>query len=217
MSPLFIAAATVALSLAAFVPHAVPAWQKDVDGWDLKLSEAIHAYENRDTILDRRIDVFSVVLDPAAQVLGLLVVVATACATFALGRRRLALMVVLGVGGATLLGPVLKEIFERPPVDSPSDGEGSYSFPSGHALRSMAAACAMGLVAWTTRWRWPVIAAGAVIVLLTGVGVVYHEWHWVSDVLAGWCIAVAWLACVWFVLRPTGQHRRRWRVRGADA
>ncbi len=47
------------------------------------------------------------------------------------------------------------------------------------------------------------IVAGAAVVLLVGTGVVYHEWHWISDVLAGWCLAIAWLGCVWLALRPS--------------
>jgi undecaprenyl-diphosphatase len=188
------------LSIAALVATGVQAWNNDVASWDRQLSESIHAYENRDTFLDR-FDVFGFVLDPAMQILGLLVFVGAAVALVSSGYRRVALAFVVAIVGATALGVILKEAIARPPVD-PSPDAGGYSFPSGHALRSMVVALALAVIAWPTPWRWPVAAAGAITVGLTGIGVVYHEWHWASDVVGGWCIAVAWLACVWLALRP---------------
>ena len=144
---------------------------------------------------------FGLVLDPAGQVLGLLVFVGAVLALALSGYRRAALAFLLAIVGATALGVILKEAIARPPVDPSPDGDG-YTFPSGHALRSMALASALVLIAWPTRWRWPVAASGAIAVALTGIGVVYHEWHWASDVVGGWCVAVAWVACVWLALRP---------------
>jgi membrane-associated phospholipid phosphatase len=196
------AALAVGLPLVAFTPHAVQAWRKDVSAWDAWLSERIHALENRDTILGAYIDPFDVVLHPAVQLSGAIVVLVAIAATFWDGRRRLAITSLLAVGGAVVLGPVLKEVFERPPVD-PIGEQGGSAFPSGHALRSMAAASALGLIAWPTRWRWPVVFGAAVVVLLIGFAVVYHEWHWASDVLGGWSLALAWLGCVWLTVRPS--------------
>jgi membrane-associated phospholipid phosphatase len=195
------AALAVGLPLAAFAPHAVQAWRKEVSAWDAWLSERIHALENRDTILGAYVDPFDVVLHPAVQLLGAIVVLVAIAATFRDGRQRLAITSLLAVGGAVVLGPVLKEVFERPPVD-PSGEHGGSAFPSGHALRSMAAASVLGLIAWPKRWRWPVVFGAAFLVLLIGVAVVYHEWHWASDVLGGWSLALAWLGCVWLTLRP---------------
>ncbi len=199
-----IAGLAVALSLAAFVPHAVQAWQKEVSSWDVTLSQALHAYENRETILNSRLDLLAVPIHPAVHVLGLLVVLGVGCRLIADGHRRLGVTVVVTLVGATVLGMLLKEVFERPPVDPGGDG---YTFPSGHALRSMAGAAALAVVAWPTRWRWPAAVTGGLAVLLTGIGVVYHEWHWTSDVLAGWYIALAWFGCVWLALRPSLRTR----------
>jgi membrane-associated phospholipid phosphatase len=192
---LVIVALVVAASFAAFIPLAVQAWQEDAFAWDLELSEAIHAY-----VFDTYVDPFDLALHPGVQLLGLLVVVAVLAALLREGRRRAALFVALGVGGIVILGPVLKEVFGRPSIDP--DG-GPDSFPSGHALRSMAAAAVLGVVAWPTRWRWAVAVVGFLAVVLIGIAVVYHEWHWASDVLGAWLLVVAWLGCVWLALRPS--------------
>jgi membrane-associated phospholipid phosphatase len=190
----------IALSLAAFTPHAVTAWGNEVSSWDRTISEKIHEYENRETLLNTRVDVLGIVLRPLFHLAVLLAALAVAGVLAIQGRWRTSSAVVLTVVGATLLGILLKEVFARPPVDP--DGTG-HSFPSGHALRTMAAAGALGIVAQPTKWRRHVWIGGTIVVLLTGIAVVYHEWHWLSDVLAGWFVAIAWLGCVWIALRPS--------------
>lgn len=212
----------VVLPVALFIPLAVQAWNNEVASWDFRLSDWIHAYENRETVLDTWPRPLETVLSFRVQVLGFLLVAAVTLAIAVRGNRRLALFVGAGIVGATILGPVLKELIGRPPVDPSGDGGGDYSFPSGHALRSMAAGGAIAAVAWSSRWRWPVAIVCGLAVLVIGVAVVYHEWHWVSDVLAGWCIAIAWLGCVWLLLRPRDPRvrepgPRRGEVRSSEA
>ena len=177
---------------------AVQAWQEDAFVWDVEISEAIHAYENEDTVLDAYVDPFDLVLHPAVQVLGLVVVITVFAALLRGGRRRAAGFVALGVGGIVVLGPVLKELIGRPPIDP---GGGPDAFPSGHAIRSMAAASVLAVVAWATRWRWGVALVGGLAVVLIGIAVVYHEWHWASDVLGAWLFVVAWLGSLWLAMR----------------
>jgi membrane-associated phospholipid phosphatase len=215
--PALIAAAAVAVALAAFVPHAVEAWQKDVSSWDRNVSEAIHAYENRDTVLNRHFDVLALVLHPGVQILAALVALGAAVALSRHGLRRRGAMLLIGVVGATLLGPVLKEVFDRPPVDpggsaTSADVKSGDAFPSGHALRSMAVAASLAVAAWPTRFRWPVVVIGVVAVGLIGLAVVYHEWHWASDVIGGWAVAVAWIGCVWLALHPRATQTLQRRV-----
>jgi membrane-associated phospholipid phosphatase len=188
----------VVAPIGTFLPLALAAWQKHVFVWDRDVSNSIHAYENRTTILDRHLDPFDVVLRSPMQLLGLLVVVAVFAVLLARERRREALFIALGAGGATLLGILLKDLFERPPVEPGGNG---YTFPSGHAVRSMGAVATVAVVAWPTRWRWAASVLGTAAVVLIGIAVVYHEWHWASDVLAAWSLAVAWVTCVWLALR----------------
>lgn len=190
---------TVALPLALFAPHAVDAWRHDVADWDERLSVAIHDYENRDTLLNRHVDVLGLFLNPFWSVAGIVLVLAAALVVLRRGEARLAVAMVVALAGVLVLVPVLKELFDRPPVDPGGDGN---TFPSGHAARGIVEVTALTAATWPTRWRRFVAVAGIVFVLLVGVGVVYHEWHWISDVLAGWLLAIAWLGCVWLALRP---------------
>jgi len=70
------------------------------------------------------------------------------------------------------------------------------SFPSGHAVGSMALIAACSRLAWNTRHRWTVIAGGALFVALVGVSRVYLGYHYLSDVIAGWCLALGWVALI---------------------
>ncbi len=195
---LTIVALLVVASLAGFAPLAVRAWQKNAFTWDEDVSRWIHAYED-ETIFDAYVDPFDVVLHPSLQFLGALGVIAVLTALLRQRRRRAAVFVALAVGGMVVLGPIAKEI-----ISGPSTGAAEHAeFPSGHAIRSMAAGAALAVVAWPTRWRWQAAIVGALAVILIGIAVVYHEWHLASDVLGAWFLAIAWLGLLWMALRPS--------------
>lgn len=129
-------------------------------------------------------------------------------------RRRWAdaLFWVLAVGGAALLNLLAKRSFGRPRPDlwlsiAP---ETTYSFPSGHAMGSMALAMAVIVLAWPTRWRWPALIGGVFFVVMVGVSRLYLGVHYPSDIMAGWMASLAWVIGVSFVLygrltKPTPQ------------
>jgi undecaprenyl-diphosphatase len=112
--------------------------------------------------------------------------------------------VVLAIGGMLALDPVLKAVFQRPPV-SP-DGSG-YSFPSGTAMVSLAVAAAGVVLLERRSLRWGAMLAGALACLGLGVSVVYLRWHHASDVVAGWCIALAWVSALWLALLMRARQR----------
>jgi membrane-associated phospholipid phosphatase len=204
-----VAAVAVVVSLGLLVPLAAEAWQNDVSTWDAKVSRSLHDHEVRG-LLNGRIDgALDLILYPEVQLAGLLVVVSVFLVLAARRRFRLALMIGVAVGGILVFEPILKNLFARPPVEPDSSG---YSFPSGSAMRSMAAAASLTVVAWPTRWRWPTALLGALVVGLIGIAVVYHAWHWTSDVLSGWCVGVAWVAAVWlaFTYLPPVEAPRKW-------
>ena len=128
-----------------------------------------------------------------------LVALAVAVAVWRRGRRRLAwwLLVTMAVGG--LLGVVLKLVVQRarPVLAEPVASAGGYSFPSGHALNSMLLAAALLVLAAPVP-RGPRRAGawlGALtFVLLVGLDRVALGVHYVSDVLAGWLVALAVVA-----------------------
>jgi undecaprenyl-diphosphatase len=122
-------------------------------------------------------------------------------------RRRLdALYWLLAVGGVLALEPPLKEIVHRVPVgDTPG-----YSFPSGNAMLTLAVLAALALTC-PLRWRKYVLAVGIPLIVLYGVVLVLQLWHYPSDVVAGWCVALAWVNGVWLAVgraaRRTGRLR----------
>lgn len=102
--------------------------------------------------------------------------------------------------GGMLLNVLTKFVFQRarPSFDDPILALGSYSFPSGHVT---AATLFYGLLAaylmtWVAAWRWRVVIAmsAAFIVALVAFTRVYLGVHYLSDVLAAFAQAAAWLA-----------------------
>lgn len=113
---------------------------------------------------------------------------------FARRRLREATFAALALAGSGLLNVATKLVFtrERPALWESITPEASWSFPSGHAMGSATLACVLILLAWRTRWRWPVLAAMVPFVVLVGFSRVYLGVHYPSDILAGWAAASAW-------------------------
>jgi len=100
--------------------------------------------------------------------------------------RRVAVFVV----GAFVAIEVMDEILRVAiPLQSGHD-----SFPSGHAVSSMTFAAALVAVTWHTRRRWEFAGGGLVFVLIVGVSRIYFGLHYATDILGGWCLAIAWTA-----------------------
>jgi undecaprenyl-diphosphatase len=126
-----------------------------------------------------------------AVVLGVLVL---------LVRRRYRLAGYLAVAGlgAAILVPALKLAVGRlrPVVANPILHESGNSFPSGHALGSSicyGAALLVFLPALPPRARRPVVWATGILVVAIGVTRMMLGVHYLSDVVGGWCLGVAWL------------------------
>ncbi len=129
-----------------------------------------------------------------------------------LRKYREAVFAAIALGGSALLNIGAKLAFarERPSLWESIAPETSYSFPSGHAMGSMTLACVLLLLAWNTRWRWPVAALMLPFVVLVGLSRVYLGVHYPSDILAGWAVAVAWVAAVFLSVYRV--HRRPWHL-----
>jgi undecaprenyl-diphosphatase len=118
--------------------------------------------------------------------------------------RGLGFLVLSLLGGAGLAG-FFKRLFERVRPESVPHlaDETSLSFPSGHATYSALA----GITFCVLLFRavgWPparaYIAVVAVfVVLLVGFSRVWLGVHYPSDVLAGWCLGIAWASASWLV------------------
>lgn len=138
-------------------------------------------------------------------------------ALLGLRRWREATFAFLAFVGSAMLNVGAKHFFqrERPSLWESIAPESTFSFPSGHAMGSMTLAAVLVALAWRTRWRWPVAGLAAAFVGLVGVSRVYLGVHYPSDILAGWCAALAWVTGLYLVLFRG--HRRPWRRHQAVA
>lgn len=120
-------------------------------------------------------------------------------------QRREAFFWGLAVGGASLINFLAKLGFSRarPSLWIPLMSETTFSFPSGHAMQSMALATTLVILFWHTRWQYVVLLLSVSFVIAVGLSRIYLGVHYPSDVLAGWCASVAWVGG----LRPLVMNR----------
>jgi len=101
----------------------------------------------------------------------------------------------LSMLGPWLLSDATKRLFGRErPVLWPSPApETSFSFPSGHAMGSMALAVAVAVLAWRTRYRWVAVLGGAAFTAVVSGSRLYLGVHYPTDVLGAWLASLAWV------------------------
>lgn len=118
-------------------------------------------------------------------------IVAIAGVLWLAGRRAQARYLALAMALSLSLNLLLKLAFRRvPPGGGTVVKASTYAFPSGHTMTATALAAALALIAWPTRWRWPLLLAGAAFAGAMGLSRVYLAVHWPSDVAAGWAMGV---------------------------
>jgi membrane protein DedA with SNARE-associated domain/membrane-associated phospholipid phosphatase len=122
-------------------------------------------------------------------------------------RRRDAAVLVVAMAGSALLVVGVKHVVMRArpgPAHLLGPIDHGYSFPSGHTLFSTVF---LAMVVWlllprlAPRWRTVAVAAAAVLAFAVGASRVYLGYHWPTDVLASWLIAVGWLGLMYVGLR----------------
>jgi membrane-associated phospholipid phosphatase len=101
--------------------------------------------------------------------------------------------------GSQLAVSLVKEVFDRPRPDAGSAVPlpDSMSFPSGHAAAGTASLGAVAILVAERappRARVAIWCAAAVLGVAIGVSRIALNVHYVTDVLAGWCFGLAWLA-----------------------
>lgn len=138
-------------------------------------------------------------------------------------RWRRAVTLVVTMLGASVSIHLAKLLIGRPrPAAALLLGEpaSSFAFPSGHSAGTAAfagtvallvvvgpassAAAAHPSATWGRSWRAAVVLAAAAGTTATGLSRIYLAYHWLTDVLAGWCLGLVWVGvAAWLVRRPT--------------
>jgi len=113
-----------------------------------------------------------------------------------------ALLTAIIIGGTTLANLFLKLFFERsrPELWERLVVEQSFSFPSGHAMASMALGLTIILLTWNTRWRVLALVMSILYIFFIAASRLYLGVHYPTDILAGWIVSSLWVAGVTSIL-----------------
>ena len=130
--------------------------------------------------------------------------VALAALAFWLTKHKVqAAFIVCSIVGSGIITWILKHIVNRPRPDITYQGgnvEDPYSFPSGHTLNSTVFYGTLALIALyatiTTAQKILITVLCTVMPLMVGFSRIYLAQHWVTDVLGGLAVGLAWLGCV---------------------
>lgn len=102
--------------------------------------------------------------------------------------------VVVVLVGSAAINVALKLMFERARPDSALAliVEDGFSFPSGHAMTAAVFAAIAIYAVRRSRWRGAIFIGMIGYMLLVGFSRIYLGVHYPSDVLAGFCVSIAW-------------------------
>lgn len=120
-------------------------------------------------------------------------------ATVLLLKKKKYMILILGnLGLIALLNHILKSIFIRPrPLHIALIKETGYSFPSGHAMASVAFYGFLIYILWQTKQKRSVkivvTALLSILVLFIGISRIYLGVHYASDILAGFSLSIIYL------------------------
>ncbi len=171
--------------------------------WDVELARWLHDHSS-----PALVQAFSVITWAGNVVV--LAAVTAVCLALLLRRRRVneALFLAATALGIEVLNAGLKLLFHRPQPKLSFVHLDTYSFPSGHAAGSAAiyAALAFLLARSASRGRRVVAAlTTAALIALIGFSRLYLGAHYLSDVLAGTALGLAWWAGCLLVLQLRGE------------
>ena len=130
-------------------------------------------------------------------VLGIMLLIVTGY-LFAAGKRHTGWFVLATVLSGAALNSLLKLAFARPRPDlvTPLTQVLTLSFPSGHAALSAICYLTLGTLLAQTQASRTIriyfIVTAMLLTLLVGISRIYLGVHFPTDVLAGWCIGIAW-------------------------
>jgi membrane-associated phospholipid phosphatase len=184
-----------------------------VTHWDADVSEWLHA-----TVVDRELVIAALeVVSFLGKPIWLFVIIGLPTLWLARGRHwHLALFLAITAIGGGIIDTIVKEAVARPrPIlDDPISSARGYSFPSGHAMSATVCYGALLLafaVALDPRSRQRATAGVIALVAAICFSRLALGVHYVSDVLGGVVLGLAWLAAsvaAWEIWREDRGLRR---------
>lgn len=121
----------------------------------------------------------------------------------------IALQLLVVTTGSLSLNPTMKYLLGRDRPDLfPRRGMYNWaSYPSGHAILTIAVYMTVALLLYRTRgWRWPFAVAVAVF-LANAYSRLYLAVHWPTDLVGGLLIGIVWLVGTWRAFARHPAHR----------
>lgn len=134
-----------------------------------------------------------------------LISLAVAGFLFLVGKWRVAIFLVVSVGGAFAASLLLKLAFDRPRPDLVPHAAYVYtsSFPSAHAMTSAATFLTLGALLARVHRDWRIkayfLSVAVFVTVVVGISRVYLGVHWPTDVLAGWTLGACWSIGCWLI------------------
>uniref|UniRef100_B8HKV5 Phosphoesterase PA-phosphatase related n=1 Tax=Cyanothece sp. (strain PCC 7425 / ATCC 29141) TaxID=395961 RepID=B8HKV5_CYAP4 len=109
-------------------------------------------------------------------------------------RWRSLIYLLVTLSGTGLINYAAKAVFHRirPSLWESLTPQHDFSFPSGHAMASMALVAALIILSRGHRWFWPIALTGSSFVIAIAWTRLYLGVHYPSDILAGWLVSLAW-------------------------
>lgn len=117
-------------------------------------------------------------------------------------------IILANVIGSLGINPFVKDVVarQRPAEDMRIIKEMSYSFPSGHAFASVVLYGGLIVIVLLSLkkgpWRNVFVSLISIGIVLVGMSRIYLGVHYLSDVLAGFSLGLAWLLLSYIIVRP---------------
>jgi undecaprenyl-diphosphatase len=123
-------------------------------------------------------------------------------------------MLLIGSGGGALLWSFLIGIFDRQrPAQQIGIVVSDNSFPSGHTLSSMVV---FGFLAYllvpkmpSLFWKWVIVIVSILVMAFIGFSRFFLGGHYLTDVIAGYGLGLAWGALVFTIVERFFLNRKR--------
>ena len=180
------------LSLIFFLAIAILMLKKGI----LDIDNNFYQLIKSSLITDKLTSLFKIITNLGS---GLFLITITIIVIYLLKDKDKSIGISLNLVIAFFINIILKNIFqrERPLVENRLVEEIGYSFPSGHSMVSMAFYGFLIYLIYVyidkKRYKYPLIILLSIIILTIGFSRIYLGVHYLSDVLAGFLIAIAYL------------------------